>query len=110
MGRKKKYNLANYNKAKKDAKNSEAFKTPAVPAERSGSSVVSSTLSHNSSLVPTDSAVRTRSQARLSHTAGTVALPDFQPIDVEAWTQNSLHASQEVNSLNLPGKPLTKQF
>jgi len=108
MPRKKKSNIAIFNKKPKtDAKNADAFKTPAVPAERSGSSVISSTLSHHSSLVTTTgSAVRTRSQARLSHAAGTVALPDYQPIDIEAWTQSSINASQEDASVDLPGKPL----
>jgi hypothetical protein len=109
MPRKKKSNLAKAHEARKAAKNVEPFKTPAVPAAPSGSSAASSTLSRHSSVVEGDLVGRTRSQAkRATQAVAGLALPEYQPIDVEAWTQNSLHASQEVTSLNLPGKPHTK--
>jgi hypothetical protein len=111
MGKKKKSNLAKAHEARRAAKNAEAFKTPAVPAAPSGSSAASSTLSRPSSVVEGDLVVRTRSQAkRATQAVAGMALPEYQPIDVEAWTQNSLHASQEVKSLSLPGMPLKKRF
>jgi hypothetical protein len=110
MPRKKKNNLDRFRQSQKEASNADAFKTPAIPAERSGSSVISSTLSHNSSLVATDTKVLTRSQARRANVATTVALPGYQPIDVEAWTQQSLTASQEEQPVDLPGKLTIKYF
>jgi hypothetical protein len=110
MPKKKKYNFGNLRNAKSGVNNADAFKTPAIPAERSGSSVTSLTLSHNSSLVATDTKVLTRSQARRANVATTVALPGYQPIDVEAWTQQSLTASQEEQPVDLPGKLLIKKL
>jgi hypothetical protein len=94
MPRKKKNNGRNsIVKKKKDA----AFKTPEAPAERSGTSRSSSTVSVHSSLVHSESAsVRTRSQVkRASQVTPQIALPAFEPIDVSAWTQVSLSESNQ---------------
>jgi hypothetical protein len=91
MPRKKKTNAAKFFAKKKDA----AFKTPEAPAERSGTSRSSSTVSVHSSLVHSESAsVRTRSQVKRDSTvASLMALPAFEPIDVSAWTQDSIGES-----------------
>jgi hypothetical protein len=77
------------------------FKTPEVPALRSGSSCSSATISIHSSVASTDSAVRTRSQAKRSLQAA--SLPAYQPIDVATWTQEALIAPGPEELLHLPG-------
>jgi hypothetical protein len=106
MPRQKKSRLKSVQNLQK-GKQAAQFKTPAVPVVRSGSSAASSSLSRHSLILEGDAAVRTRSQAkRATEAVAAVSLPEYQPIDVEAWTQQSLNASQEDVPVDLPGKLL----
>jgi len=98
--KKKTNNLSKYREEKKAA----AFKAPVPPPARTGSSTTSSISSRQSSALSTDTLGRTRSQARRgSHVGGTVVLPEYHPIDVDAWTQDSVDACQEGSTREASG-------
>jgi hypothetical protein len=99
MPRKKKYQATNLRAKKKDG----YFKTPVAPSERSETSKSSSTIS--SILCSETASVTTRSQTRRNIDVATqMVLPDYQPIDIAAWTQESMLESNYEEPSNFTSK------